>query len=36
MDVKLVDEENEEIPLNQKQKDEIIVVLSKISSINGD
>jgi hypothetical protein len=36
MDVKLVDEENKEIPLNQQQKDEIIFVLSKISSINGD
>jgi hypothetical protein len=36
IDVKLVDEENEEIPLDQQQKDEIIVVLSKIRSINGD
>jgi hypothetical protein len=36
MDVKLVDGENKEIPLNQQQKDEIIFVLSKISSINGD
>jgi hypothetical protein len=30
MDVKLVDEENKEITLNQQQKDEIIVLLSKI------
>lgn len=30
MDVKLVDGENEEMPLDQKQKDEIIVVLSRI------
>jgi hypothetical protein len=36
MNVTLVDEENKEIPLNQQQKDEIIVVLSKIGSINGD
>jgi hypothetical protein len=35
MNVKLVDEENKEIPLGQQQKDEIIVVLSKIGSING-
>jgi hypothetical protein len=36
MDVKLVDEENKEIPLGQQQKDEIIIVLSKIREINGD
>ena len=36
MNVKLLDEENKEILLNQQQKDEIIFVLSKISSINGD
>jgi hypothetical protein len=36
MDIKLVDEENKEIALNQQQKDEMIFVLSKISSINGD
>lgn len=36
IDVKLFDEENEEIPLEQQQKDEIIVVLSKIGSINGN
>ena len=35
MDVKLVDEENKEILLDQQQKNEIIVVLSKIGSING-
>jgi hypothetical protein len=36
IDVKLVDKENTEIPLGQQQKDEIIVALSKIGSINGD
>ena len=30
MDVKLVDEENKEITLSHQQKDEIIVLLSKI------
>jgi len=34
MNIKLLDEENKEIPLNQQQKDEIIFVLSKIGSIN--
>jgi hypothetical protein len=33
IDVKLVDEENKEIPLEQQQKNEIIVILSKIESI---
>ena len=36
MDIKLVDEENKEITLNQQQKNEIIFVLSKIESINGN
>jgi hypothetical protein len=36
IDVKLVDEENKEIPLDQQQKDEIIVAISKIGTINGD
>ena len=36
IDVKLFDEENEEIPLDQQQKDDIMVVLSKIRKINGD
>jgi hypothetical protein len=36
IDVKLIDEENKEIPLDQQQKDEIIVLLSKIGSINGN
>ena len=36
IDVKLIDEENKEIPLDQQQKDEIIALLSKIGSINGD
>jgi hypothetical protein len=36
IDVKLVDEENKEIPLEQQQKDKIIVLLSKIGSINGN
>jgi hypothetical protein len=36
IDVELVDEENIMIPLSQQQKDEIIAVLSKIGSINGD
>ena len=34
MNIKLLDEENKEILLNQQQKDEIIFVLSKIGSIN--
>jgi hypothetical protein len=34
IDVKLVDEENKEILLTQEEKDKIIAVLSKISSIN--
>jgi hypothetical protein len=36
MNVKLINEENKEMPLSQQQKDEIIVVLSKIGSINED
>jgi len=36
IDVKLVDEENKEIPLDQQQKNELIVALLKIGSINGD
>jgi len=36
MDIKLTDEANKEIILNQTQKDEIIAVLSKIGSINGN
>lgn len=36
IDVKLVDEENKEIPLEQHQKDDIIAMLLKIRSINGD
>ena len=36
MDIKLVDQENKEILLNKDEKDNIMVVLSKIRSINGD
>jgi hypothetical protein len=36
IDVKLVDEENKEINLEQKQKDDIIAMLLKIRSINGN
>jgi hypothetical protein len=36
IDVKLVDEENKEIPLDQQQKNELIVAHLKIGSINGD
>ena len=36
IDIKLVDEKNKEILLDQHQKDEIIAVLSKIFSINKD
>jgi hypothetical protein len=36
MNIKLVDEENKEIFLDQQQKDEIISTLSKIGSINGN
>jgi len=36
IDLKLVDQENQEIPLDQQQKDEIIAVVSKIRRINGD
>lgn len=36
IDVKLINQENKEIALGQQQKDEIIVVLSKIGKINGD
>lgn len=36
IDVKLVDEENKEIPLEQHQKDDIIAMLLKIRSINGN
>ena len=36
IDVELTDEENTEILLDQQQKDEIIAILSKIGSINGN
>jgi hypothetical protein len=35
-DIKLFDAENNEMPLTSQQKDDIIVVILKIRSINGD